>query len=663
MREKGEGGERTMAEESAHGFCTREGWTRWFTEYNLVISDLNDSSYALIQEELPAAEWVKKYEENSARVRRAYGRNEEMLDRHVRWFTRTPGRWTRQTADPLLAFLFRYVTRMQDMGTVGEIADSLLGFFGPLKDDVALMKCYTVRAFSDAFLDPIHLADRAYADCAQAAEIYERRFLQLTPEEQSMGLSIYDLEFDRFTTSLKLQKATPDLLEQMIAAYTAASKAAAHVRDTDQGYEFNTIIPDFDHYLGFAALCLQPGQCTRQQAQAIYRAAAHRWAVSRAAPGMTGIFRVRVGLVYRMAQHLLGQCSGETVLGEIKELMGEVAGSLLAENTAFSQHAIEAVEAIQLAAETLTHGGKAESALYHQVQTFFIEYLATRPYTALVDYICCSYNYCYILTALPHAFTGEELLQALLKLTMFRQVQTAMHMIMVGKLALEVLESIFRRRPQLLVGQLGTRDTAEVLARRDELRRYVYRGALLHDIGKLLCSSVINAQSHRLGELEFEALKFHPVTGGEMLEQLPELSAFRDIALGHQKSFDGRSGYPAGFDNTASPQKVLIDLITLCDSLDAATDHLGRNYATAKSFGTVLEELRAGRDTRYSGALVSLLEEDGALQQKLSQLVGEGRRKVYYNVHRMILAESSGRLGKKQIPAWLFDLGAVALND
>lgn len=641
-------------ETQTHGFRTREEWTKWFTDYNRIISELSEASYALVQSDLPADQWVSRYQENSANMREAFRQNEEMLEQHVRWFTRTPGRWTREVADPLLEMLFRYVTRMQDLGAVYEIADSLLALYTAPEDELAVMKCRFIRACACAFLDSIHLAEAIHADCAVAAEIYERRFPDLTPEEQSMGLSIYDLEFDRLASLLKLGKVTSEHLEQIIAYHTVAIRAVAHVVSVDKSYRFNNVLPDFDHLLGFWALCLRPGQCTPAQAQAILQAAERRHLAVDADATLDTDYRVRTWLVYRMAQRLLGRCADEEILADINRLMGNYSQSLLAE-TRYSQHAAEAVEAIQLATENLTDGGKREPALYDRVQAFFIGYLSTRPYTTFVDYVCASLNYCYILTALPHLPNERDQLQALLQLTMFRQVQTAMHTIMVSKLALEILDSLISRRPELLTGRLGTRTPGEVQARREEFRSFLYRGAMLHDIGKVLCSSVINAQSHRLGDLEFQVLKFHPVTGGEMLEQLPELSVFRDIAVGHQKSFDGAFGYPASFDNTASPLKIFIDIITVCDSLDAATDHLGRNYATAKDFDTVLSELRAGSGSRYSGELVSLLDADGALRRKLRHLLEEGRREVYYDVHNLILTISSARRVQEKTQEWLLD--------
>ncbi|MEE1464404.1 MAG: hypothetical protein UF734_02105 [Clostridium sp.] len=66
------------------------------------------------------------------------------------------------------------------------------------------------------------------------------------------------------------------------------------------------------------------------------------------------------------------------------------------------------------------------------------------------------------------------------------------------------------------------------------------------------------------------------------MNQIPQLKCYHDIAVGHHKSFDDLSGYPKEFHTSQSRQKILIDLISICDSLDAATDYLGRNYAKSK---------------------------------------------------------------------------------
>ncbi|MGN0311251.1 MAG: hypothetical protein ACI4CC_00630, partial [Lachnospiraceae bacterium] len=101
-------------------------------------------------------------------------------------------------------------------------------------------------------------------------------------------------------------------------------------------------------------------------------------------------------------------------------------------------------------------------------------------------------------------------------------------------------------------------------------------------------------------------------------------------------TYDGKSGYPMSFDNTKSPKRFLIDLITIADCTDAATDILGRNYVAGKDFQTLLEELKAQSGTRYNPDIVDAIAGSNRLQESLSNLTSSGRYSIYYEAYRLI---------------------------
>ena len=179
-------------------------------------------------------------------------------------------------------------------------------------------------------------------------------------------------------------------------------------------------------------------------------------------------------------------------------------------------------------------------------------------------------------------------------------------------------------------------NAAQVRAGKEELQQYVSNSGLLHDIGKCYITDVINRQSRALSDDEFRLIKRHPELGLKVVNNSEKLSAYYDVIMGHHKSYDGKSGYPAGFDNKHSKIRILIDLITIADSIDAATDILGRNYSEGKTFLKVLEELQAGAGTRYNPTLVKLIQEDEDLIGRLSDLTREGRYEVYRQVFEEI---------------------------
>ncbi|MBP3278712.1 MAG: hypothetical protein J6M44_07130, partial [Butyrivibrio sp.] len=108
-----------------------------------------------------------------------------------------------------------------------------------------------------------------------------------------------------------------------------------------------------------------------------------------------------------------------------------------------------------------------------------------------------------------------------------------------------------------------------------------------------------------------------------------------DAALSHHLWYDGSRGYPDVPENSNKNVKVFIDIISIADSIDAATDTIGRSYATGKSIDTILEEIIAGSGSRYSdvvGNVITLPE----VKDQLSELLKSGRRANYKNAYTLL---------------------------
>ena len=125
--------------------------------------------------------------------------------------------------------------------------------------------------------------------------------------------------------------------------------------------------------------------------------------------------------------------------------------------------------------------------------------------------------------------------------------------------------------------------------------------------------------------------------GAGYLEKYAEYEAILHIIRGHHRSFDGTMGYPENFDNAASPYRLYIDIISISDAVDAATDILGRNYAKGKDYIHLLQELKDGAGTRYNPAIVDVMAASGRLTEELSQLTGKDRMKHCYEIYRRVM--------------------------
>ena len=80
-------------------------------------------------------------------------------------------------------------------------------------------------------------------------------------------------------------------------------------------------------------------------------------------------------------------------------------------------------------------------------------------------------------------------------------------------------------------------------------------------------------------------------------------------------------------------------IISIADSLDAGTDNVGRSYAQAKSFDTLVDEIRQGRGSRYDERVAALFDDESFCAQLRDSLHKE-RESVYCDTY----------LGKRSAP-------------
>ena len=221
-----------------------------------------------------------------------------------------------------------------------------------------------------------------------------------------------------------------------------------------------------------------------------------------------------------------------------------------------------------------------------------------------------------------------------MELNVATQVTTYAHSTHVARLAEALMKGIIRHRKQLLVGKLGITSKWQVRLHQSQLIHFITRAALCHDIGKNSIVSVVNNDYRQLSDEERRIIRMHPRMGLKYLKISKELRHYHDTTLGHHKWYNGKGGYPSDFDNTKSPYRFMIDIITLCDCMQAATERVGRNYRQEKSFEKVMEELREGAGTRYNPDLVKLIDDVPELYKELEKIAIYGWPDIYYEIYK-----------------------------
>lgn len=228
----------------------------------------------------------------------------------------------------------------------------------------------------------------------------------------------------------------------------------------------------------------------------------------------------------------------------------------------------------------------------------------------------------------------EERIRYLNELNVATQVTTYARSVNVAMIARELMEGILKYRPELLKGALGKIRRGKVFLDSKKCLDFIYEAAFYHDIGKNGIISTVTNDYRPLTDEEYAIIKTHPALGAELLKIAPSLyEKYHDTTLGHHKWYNGKGGYPEDFDNTKSPKRILIDIITLSDCMQAATERVGRNYKEGKTFDMVMEEFRKGAGTKYNPDLVKFIDAHDDVARDLAVLINDAWVDIYFNIY------------------------------
>ena len=164
---------------------------------------------------------------------------------------------------------------------------------------------------------------------------------------------------------------------------------------------------------------------------------------------------------------------------------------------------------------------------------------------------------------------------------------------------------------------------------------YATRNALAHDVGKLFVLEYIMMYGRNLFDEEFLMIKKHPDIGAYVLKEHESSRQYAELAAGHHFRFDELEEKAAAglFDKKAIP---FIGVATCADSLDAATDSVGRSYKRGKTLETVISELKEGSGKFYAPYVVELFKDPQVIGDVRSILEG-GREEYYHKAYEMLV--------------------------
>ncbi len=132
-----------------------------------------------------------------------------------------------------------------------------------------------------------------------------------------------------------------------------------------------------------------------------------------------------------------------------------------------------------------------------------------------------------------------------------------------------------------------------------DLLTHLWRGALLHDIGKLGVPDAILLKPGRLTDEEWVVMRRHPQLAYDMLKPISYLEFALDIPYAHHEKWDG-SGYPRGLREEEIPLGARI--FAVVDVWDALLSD--RAYRRAWEKTTVVAHLQANSGSHFDPRVV-----------------------------------------------------------
>jgi putative two-component system response regulator len=129
----------------------------------------------------------------------------------------------------------------------------------------------------------------------------------------------------------------------------------------------------------------------------------------------------------------------------------------------------------------------------------------------------------------------------------------------------------------------------------------LYRGGLIHDIGKIGVPDAILLKPGPLDTEELTAMHLHPTIGANIVGPLRSGAALLPIIRHHHEHFDG-NGYPDRLVGQSIPR--LARIVSVCDAFDALIND--RPYRSRKTHDEALAILRAGAHRQWDPEVVNV---------------------------------------------------------
>lgn len=135
----------------------------------------------------------------------------------------------------------------------------------------------------------------------------------------------------------------------------------------------------------------------------------------------------------------------------------------------------------------------------------------------------------------------------------------------------------------------------------------IYRGGLLHDIGKIGIPLAILDKPGKLTDEEYAEIKTHPQIGGKILEPIDVYEDILPIVVQHHERYDGK-GYPEGLKgDEIDPRARILSVADVWDALVSDRPYRG-GWVEERARETIIQGSGSSFDPRVVDVFLGVLE-------------------------------------------------------
>ncbi|HKV87772.1 MAG TPA: HD domain-containing phosphohydrolase [Candidatus Dormibacteraeota bacterium] len=194
--------------------------------------------------------------------------------------------------------------------------------------------------------------------------------------------------------------------------------------------------------------------------------------------------------------------------------------------------------------------------------------------------------------------------------SLYNSLDSAEQVIFALAAAVEAKDAFTERHTQ----RVG--ESARHLGRRLGLPGYaldtLYRGGIIHDIGKIGVPDSILMKPGPLDEVETARMQAHVTIGESIVRPLHSGSSLLPIIRSHHERYDGR-GYPDGLRAREIPR--LARIVAVCDAFDAMVND--RPYRARRTTDEATAALLSGAGSQWDPEVVELFAGEIPALQRL----------------------------------------------